>query len=111
MGKDGKTQRVVKGTLAVMVVASFLLAAASFVALPAAQAAPPQPRDPCAYWDCYSFTCYCCVPIRGDCPWGCTSWCTRCCYSPYPSACYRCPGDCCWCSCYCPEYGWGECWI
>ena len=46
-----KRQEWLTGILAVMLVASFLVAVGSFVA-PFAQAAPPQPEDTCAYFDC-----------------------------------------------------------
>lgn len=92
MLKHSKMHRLILSALAVMLVASLLLAVASFVALPSAQAAPPRPLTYC--WDQLEFWCvdhnlwmctvtYCCnhpdycpqgcCPVSADCDW--LGWC------------------------------------
>ncbi len=49
MAKHGTMQKVVMGTLAVMMVTSLLLAVVAFVAVPIAQARSVQPDAPCEW--------------------------------------------------------------
>jgi hypothetical protein len=83
MLKHEKMHRLILSALAVMLVASFLLAAASFAALPSAQAAPPQPLTYC--WDYIKLTmCDCGTHQYWE------YWCHRCCNDPD-----YCPTGCC----------------
>jgi len=99
-----KRQKWLTGILTVMLVASFLLAVGSFVAVSSAQASPPGPRDPCAYFDCDTWqgTCACASGYLY-----CSTTIHHCCYNPYPEACSRCPSPCCWWWCQC--YDWPDC--
>jgi hypothetical protein len=93
MLKRDNMQKVAMGVLAVMLVASLLLAVASFVWLPSAQAAPPRPLTYCweeegspwcydhAIWQC---TYYYCCNHPDLCPQGCclvSFWCDCLCYN------------------------------
>ena len=102
-----KRQKWLTGILAVMLVTSLMLAVGGFAWVSSAHAGGGvTPDDPCAYFDCHTYWGYCECPGGG---WGCATWCTHCCYNPYPAACYRCPSPCCWCYCYCNACGWGTC--
>jgi len=73
-----KGQKWLTRILAVMLVASFLLAVVSFVVpSPARAAGGPQPRvqcPSCQGWKTYCYNCYC--PYLGYCPGWCEyNWC------------------------------------
>jgi len=97
MLKRDNMQRVAVSALAVMLVVSFLLAAASFAALPPAQAAPPRPLTYC--WDQVDWAfCDCATHQYWE------YWCTHCCNEPD-----YCPIGCCVITCWWVEAGWCSC--
>ncbi len=73
MTKCGKMQRVMLGTLAMMMVVSLVLAVMAFAAPAPASAAGPQPL-----WECHGYVCFAhlsCVAHPDGVYWFCTEYC------------------------------------
>ena len=96
MAKHSKMQKVVIGTLAVMMVASLVLVVAVFT--PVVALASGGQDDIGTEEICSNSSCW---PEGGYCQYqGQHGFWETCCYTPFPQMCQYCPSPCCWRQCH-----------